>query len=446
MSKRGQQGSGEERVTAKSRLLMNLTARMPSVVSFSASSNPRGTSFGYQNPGKFVAGDDRFGETWENGHHQIIQKRIMVNLGLLRSGKVELRSTIDQGNLRKLLGINCKKLTLIVKNLFSAEMRIPQDTERRFTMDRGNLRKLIPKKGQIPKLLSWAMTQQNLWIKKKDRVRKRQKRMSNVAESCEKHSIIWWMFIGNVKCGGTIQSFVKDYEDFTLKHMFDVTAQLVNFQDEIIGLDKIQREKNSWKRLSLIGDETVINFQSHKNLFFSDSVLCLGRVLQHPDSNEAWKKQSYRNPIREKLQRLWSMESRLNSSGTSSQDSQRCSSVVKSIIYWGDLGQTPETFTVRILFMSMFIDIFCDKKTPKMNVSQMPESVKVLARKFGVGQWSFIGQGSAKKWHSAENKEPGTILRKKCSWNSQKADIWLSVQQLHCPGVSSRAKDVENCR
>ena len=38
-------------------------------------------------------------------HHQVIQKRIMVNLGFLKSGKVELRRTIDQGNLRKLLGI-----------------------------------------------------------------------------------------------------------------------------------------------------------------------------------------------------------------------------------------------------------------------------------------------------------------------------------------------------
>ena len=38
-------------------------------------------------------------------HHQVIQKRIMVDLGLLKSGKVELRSTIDQGNLRQFLGI-----------------------------------------------------------------------------------------------------------------------------------------------------------------------------------------------------------------------------------------------------------------------------------------------------------------------------------------------------
>ena len=58
-------------------------------------------------------------------HQQVIQKRIMVDLGLLKSGKVGLRRTIDQGNLRKLLGMRCNKLSLIMKNLFSTEMRIP---------------------------------------------------------------------------------------------------------------------------------------------------------------------------------------------------------------------------------------------------------------------------------------------------------------------------------
>ena len=47
--------------------------------------------------------------------------------------------------------------------------------------------------------------------------------------------------------------------------------------------------KDSWKHLSLIGDETVINLQSTKVYVFSDSVLCLGKVLQHPECNEAWK-------------------------------------------------------------------------------------------------------------------------------------------------------------
>ena len=62
MAKRAQQGSGEERVTAKSRPMMNLTARTPSVVSSSASSKQGKTSYGYQDPGKSVQSDDRTGK------------------------------------------------------------------------------------------------------------------------------------------------------------------------------------------------------------------------------------------------------------------------------------------------------------------------------------------------------------------------------------------------
>ena len=47
MAKRIQQESGEERVTAKSRPMMNLTARMPSVVSSSTSSSPGKTWYEY---------------------------------------------------------------------------------------------------------------------------------------------------------------------------------------------------------------------------------------------------------------------------------------------------------------------------------------------------------------------------------------------------------------
>ena len=70
MAKRAQQESGEERVTAKSRPMMNLTARMPSVVSSSTSSNLGRTSYGYQDPGKSVASDDRskedYGQSWSS--------------------------------------------------------------------------------------------------------------------------------------------------------------------------------------------------------------------------------------------------------------------------------------------------------------------------------------------------------------------------------------------
>ena len=89
--------------------------------------------------------------------------------------------------------------------------------------------------------------------KVKEQLRNRQKRMSNVAESGEEHSIIWGIFMAATlnaatfmgKNFSTIQSVVKNYEDLTLKQMFDVTAQLVNNQEEIHGLDKIQWENDS---------------------------------------------------------------------------------------------------------------------------------------------------------------------------------------------------------
>ena len=62
MAQRLQQESGEERVTAKSRPMMNLTARMPSVVSSSTSSSPVKTWYEYQDPGNSVVVDDRSGQ------------------------------------------------------------------------------------------------------------------------------------------------------------------------------------------------------------------------------------------------------------------------------------------------------------------------------------------------------------------------------------------------
>ena len=62
MAKRAQQQSGEERVTAKSRPMMNLTARMPMVVSSSTSSSPGKTWYEYQDLGKAVVVDDPSGQ------------------------------------------------------------------------------------------------------------------------------------------------------------------------------------------------------------------------------------------------------------------------------------------------------------------------------------------------------------------------------------------------
>ena len=72
MAKRGQQDSGEGRVTAKSRPMMNLTARTPSFVSSSPSSNPGRSSYGYQDPEQPVL-DDRAGKPVETSRSNYSQ-------------------------------------------------------------------------------------------------------------------------------------------------------------------------------------------------------------------------------------------------------------------------------------------------------------------------------------------------------------------------------------
>ena len=73
------------------------------------------------------------------------------------------------------------------------------------------------------------------------------------------------------------------------------------------------------------------------------------------------------------------------------------------------LGETPETFTGRILFMSMFNDISCDKKDNEEECLANAKVVSIFARKFGVGQWFFFGPGSEKKWYSMEENSPQGI-------------------------------------
>ena len=308
MAKRAQQGSGEERVTAKSRPLMNLTARMPSVVSSSTSSNPGRTSYGYQDPGTSVASDDRsgklekpsppchskedYGQSWSS------QEWKSGAAEHDRSGKPEKTSwdslqDVDPHREEPLLDGSAHSVWY-GETIHDGS---------------GKLETLNHQEEAISENFIMGSDAAEFVNKVKDQVRNRQKRMSDVAESGEEHSIIWGMFMAATlnaatfmgKNFSTVQSFTMNSENLTLKQMFDVTAELVNNQEEIHGLD-IQWEEDSWKRLSLIGDETVINLQSTKVYVFSDSVLCFGRVLQHPDSNEAWKN-NCRDPIRKKLQR-----------------------------------------------------------------------------------------------------------------------------------------------
>ena len=83
---------------------------------------------------------------------------------------------------------------------------------------------------------------------------------------------------------------IKNTEDLTMKQMFDISDKLVSEQsDEINGLKTINWENSSWKYLSMIGDEQVMSVQRTKVYVFSDSVLCLGKINENPQSNIAWE-------------------------------------------------------------------------------------------------------------------------------------------------------------
>ena len=414
MAKRAQQESGEGRVTAKSRPMMNLTARTPSFVSSSASSNPGRTSYGYQDPERHVL-DDRTGQPVGTSRSDYLQKDYGLSWSSQewksgaaehdRSGKPE---EISWDSLQKV--DPHREESLLGRNAHSARYGelIHDRTEKPVSLHH--------QERAYSENFVMGSDAAEFVNKVKDQVRNRQKRMSSIAESCTEHSIIWGMFMAATlnaatfmgKNFSTIQSVVKNHESLTLKQMFDVTAQLVNNREEINCLDKILWGKNSWTRLSLIDDEIVINLQRTKVYVFSDSVLCLGKVLQHPESNEAWKnrvagvraERSYRDYDainRESTEFEWNIFPGFTTL-------QLCDKINDLL---SNLRQTPATFTGRILFMSMFNDISCDRKDNKDECLRNAESVKIFARRFGIGQWSFIGPGSEKKWYSSENSPQG---------------------------------------
>ena len=95
--------------------------------------------------------------------------------------------------------------------------------------------------------------------------------------------------------------------------------------------------------------------------------------------------------------------------------------------------------------MSMFNDISCDGKGNKEDCLAV---VKVLAKKFGIGQWSFIDPGSEKKWYSSENSPQGI-------WDQIADEMLLKFTESGHPTfrtttplsrVISEAKDTENCQ
>ena len=182
--------------------------------------------------------------------------------------------------------------------------------------------------------------------------------------------------------------YCRSHTEANVRHICEISGR--TRRDLRFGNDSLG--KNSWEYLSLIGDERIINFQRTKVYVFSDSVLCLGKIHQNPEPNEAWKKriewitfsQRYRGfdgISGEPTEFEWNIFPGF--------DTLQLYGKVKDLL--SRLGETPENFTGRILSMSMFNDISCGTKDNEEECLAHAKVVSILAKKFGTGQWSFIG-------------------------------------------------------
>ena len=80
------------------------------------------------------------------------------------------------------------------------------------------------------------------------------------------------------------------------------------------------------------------------------------------------------------------------------------------------MGETPENFTGRIIFMSMFNDISWGSQDNKKDCESNAQLVSPFAKRFGAGQWSFIGPGSEKKWYCISEDSP--------------QGVWVNIAEL----------------
>ena len=91
------------------------------------------------------------------------------------------------------------------------------------------------------------------------------------------------------------------------------------------------------------------------------------------------------------------------------------------------LGESPEIFTRKKLFMSMFNDTSCGTKDNEKECLANAKLVSLFAKSFGKGQRSFIGPGSEKKWYCISEDSPRGV------WNNMAEQMLLELAEGGCP-------------
>ena len=151
--------------------------------------------------------------------------------------------------------------------------------------------------------------------------------------------------------------------------------------------------------------------------------MCLGKILENTRSNDAWEQRlgwlkTFQNSRNfDRIDGEWNIFPGFNT--------LQLNEEVKSLLL--RLGETPENFTGRILFMSMFNDISCGAKDNEKQCLANATLVSLYAKRCGKGQWSLTGPGSEKKWYCLSEDCP------QGEWTNMAERMLLEFAESGCP-------------
>ena len=219
MAKRSQQDSGEERVTAKSRLMMNLVARTPSLVSCSTSVSPGEGSDGSQDPWSAIAKEDRSGRLFKGTdlfeasdhhyHEQFMESFSSTDYSKLdddrawssQEWKTETKTYDRSGRPDKTSWKMVRKVRpgheeILLDGTAQSVRNEEVFRDRSGRLDINSQEVARPQNfvmGNDGTELELSVESRSFVSRVIDHVRKRQKIISNVTGDGEEHAMIWWI-------------------------------------------------------------------------------------------------------------------------------------------------------------------------------------------------------------------------------------------------------------
>ena len=231
MSKRTQEDSGEDRVTAKSKPMMNLvprcSAKTPDVLPSTASESSGKTRHESHTPlSPQTEKHDRTGRPVVYGHSSSYSEWNVVKTWSSQEWKSD--ELMDDRTVRP--AVNA------------------QHTDR-FIVENDNMDSYTEAESEM------SLESRSFWHRVNDQVRKKQNQSSKDAtKDSDKHSVIWGMFVSStlqasvfmVKNYSDNLHSIKNTEDLTMNQMFDISEKLISEQsDEIYGVNTINWKDSS---------------------------------------------------------------------------------------------------------------------------------------------------------------------------------------------------------